>query len=189
MQSATSVAYEWHWLIHCIGTACSYMIIQIVLYMLLPPSASYHSSQSPFLPSFLQFSLSFSQWPSFPMHKQLRMSIYSMHTHLLSLCEPLLRRQAWVERPLGSGSRYCRTERWSILDHCSSTEQLGEQNQSALVKMQDILQSAPVYCLDVGPKLSFSSLTCLSAENPISIFHWLTKNVLTPGPEIAHIVF
>lgn len=50
---------------------------------------------------------------------------FHIHTRtcLASVCEPLLRRQAWVERPLGSGSRYCRAVRWSILDHCISTEQ------------------------------------------------------------------
>lgn len=72
------------------------------------------------------------------------------HTHLLSLCEPVLRRQAWVERPLGSGSRYCRAERWSILVHCSSTEQWGELNQSILVRMRDVLQSSSVDCLEFG---------------------------------------
>lgn len=163
---------------------CSSRLSSICFSLHLP--AITHPSLPFCLPSVFIFFLTAAL---FPVHKQLRMSIYSMHTHLLSLCEPLLRRQAWVERPLGSGSRYCRTERWSILDHCSSTEQLGEQNQSALVKMQDILQSAPVYCLDVGPKLSFSSLTCFSAENLLSVFQWLTNNRLTPRPEIAHIVF
>lgn len=54
----------------------------------------------------------------FTLHKRF---IHGPHT---CLCEQLLRRHAWVERPLGSGNRYCRTARWSILDHCSSIEQL-----------------------------------------------------------------
>lgn len=65
---------------------------------------------------------------------------------LASVCEPLLRRQAWVERPLGSGSRYCRAVRWSILDRCSSTDREcwagGGRNQASG-------RSVFVYCLGV----------------------------------------
>lgn len=38
-------------------------------------------------------------------------------------CELLLHKRLWVEGPLGNAWRYCRVGRWSILDHCSSTEQ------------------------------------------------------------------
>lgn len=102
------------------------------------PTHSTTNPPPPPLPFFIQFSSCFSVVALLP--KQPCIFVYSVSTNPLSLCEPLLRRQAWVERPLGSGSRYCRTERWSILDNCRSTEQQGgvEQNQSILVRMQDI---------------------------------------------------
>lgn len=129
--------------------------------MLLHPSASYRSFQS----SSVTFLSSFSSHDLFhsgPLsHAQTILYVHIqyayVHTYLLSsLCEPLLRRQVWVERPLGSGSRYCRIERRSILDHYSSTEQWGERIQSMLVRMQAILKSSSVYGLDFGPRLSFS---------------------------------
>lgn len=70
----------------------------------------------------------------------------------LSLREPLLRRQAWVERPLGSGSRYCTTEGWSILGHCSSTG--WRSRKLIVVRMQDILHSSPSATTTVAQPLS-----------------------------------
>lgn len=145
---ATYAAYEWHWVILEPSTL-TWLSCSSVLYMPLHPSARYHSFHCFFPCSVLISSL--------PCTNNYSYTVCSRtHTHLLSLCEPLLRRQAWVEGPLGSGSRYCRTERWSILDHCSSTEQWGEQNQSILVRMQAVLQSSSVRCLDFRPKVSFS---------------------------------
>lgn len=100
----------------------------LLLHAVRPLYASPSICQLSFIP--LLFSLFNSHYllpqrPSFPCTNNCSYTVCS-RTHLLRLREPLLRRQAWVERPLGSGSRYCRTERWSILDHCSSTEQWGE---------------------------------------------------------------
>lgn len=123
----TGAAYKWQWVIFNIGNTYTYMFI-LVLCELPLPSAIYHSFlASPALqPVFLcSLLIIFFTVALFPVHKQLRVCIVficSARTQLLSLYEPLLRRQAWVERPLGIGSRYCRTERWSVLEHCSSTE-------------------------------------------------------------------
>lgn len=126
------------------GTTCSLHVhpaCPLYASFSIPLPAIAHSTLPPFV--FLHSILiTFFQWPSLPNSQCI--FVYSVNTHPLSLCEPLLRRQAWVERPLGSGSRYCRTERWSILDHCSSTEQWGGggggggQNQSILLRMQDL---------------------------------------------------
>lgn len=134
----------------------------------------------PFIPVFLFRHYLFHSGPLFHAQTVLYVHIQYAYAHtrahLLSLCEPLLRRQVWVERPLGSGSRYCRIERRSILDPYSSTEQWGEQNQSILVRMQDILQSSSVHCLDFGPQTPLRSLTCLSADNFISVFqHFMSQ--------------
>lgn len=68
---------------------------------------------------------------------------------LASVCEPLLRRQAWVERPLGSGSRYCRAVRWSILDRCSSTGSTDRECWAGGGRNQASGRSVFVYCLGV----------------------------------------
>lgn len=112
-----------------------------------------------------------------PTHKQLFPFIYSMHTwkRISScLCEPFLQRQVWVERPLGSRCRYCRTERWSILDHCGTTEggAKGGVGAKSVYTCEDAgcstlsLECLPFrHCSQTFPE----SLTHLSADNSISI--------------------
>lgn len=130
---AICAAYEWHWLIHCTETSHYHM-----LSLACPPCFSVHLP-SPIHSSYLSTT---ALTPSFSSSLLIIFltKAYCCHclraqttacvcrgraharAHLLSQCEAVLRRQAWVERPLGSGSRYCRNERWSILEHCSSTE-------------------------------------------------------------------
>lgn len=112
-----------------------------------------------------------------PTHKQLFPFIYSMHTwkRISScLCEPFLQRQVWVERPLGSRCRYCRTERWSILDHCGTTEggAKGGVGAKSAYTCEDAgcstlsLECLPFrHCSQTFPE----SLTHLSVYNSISI--------------------
>lgn len=81
-------------------------------------------------------------------------ALFHIHTRtcFACVCEPLLRRQAWVERPLGSGSRYCRAVRWSILDHCISTEQSGVRREVVVVELQAFGPSAFVNCWGTKPR-------------------------------------
>jgi len=64
------------------------------------------------------------------LHAQTAGGLHRKYPHIRAsvssaVFKPVLHRQAWVERPLGSEGRYCRTERWSILVLCSITEQVG----------------------------------------------------------------
>lgn len=94
------------------------------------------------------------------MYSLLCMLIYCTCT-LLFERELCLCRQAWVEGPLGSGSRYCKME--SALYHCSSREQWGEQNQSKLITMQDFLHSSLLCCLVSNAFLSLWLFYFMSA--------------------------
>lgn len=126
VRTVAAVAYEWQWVTAYSRTSYFCLLIQHVLYVSYVSIHLLPSTQPLFLLPLRQRHAFL--WAEEEAVASLSQTVLCFHIHtctcLASLCVWAITAQAaWVERPLGSGRRYCRAMRWSILDHCISTEQ------------------------------------------------------------------